>query len=59
MAAGMRFRTVAMTVIAFIIGLIPLVIAASAGTNSRIHLGFTVFGGMVAANHRRYLDLTR
>jgi multidrug efflux pump subunit AcrB len=47
--AGMRFRAVLMTAIAFIIGLIPLVIATGAGAESRIHLGFTVLGGMVAA----------
>jgi multidrug efflux pump subunit AcrB len=48
-AAEMRFRAVLMTAIAFIIGLVPLVIATGAGANSRIHLGFTVLGGMVAA----------
>jgi hydrophobe/amphiphile efflux-1 (HAE1) family protein len=48
-AAGMRFRAVVMTAIAFIIGLVPLVIATGAGANSRVHLGFTVLGGMVAA----------
>lgn len=48
-AAGMRFRAVVMTAIAFIIGLVPLVIATGAGANSRLHLGFTVLGGMVAA----------
>jgi multidrug efflux pump subunit AcrB len=47
-AAGMRFRAVVMTAIAFIIGLVPLVIATGAGANSRVHLGFTVLGGMVA-----------
>jgi hydrophobe/amphiphile efflux-1 (HAE1) family protein len=47
--ARMRFRAVLMTAIAFIIGLIPLVIATGAGAASRIHLGFTVLGGMVAA----------
>jgi hydrophobe/amphiphile efflux-1 (HAE1) family protein len=48
-AAGMRFRAVVMTAIAFIIGLVPLVIATGAGANSRVHLGFTVLGGMLAA----------
>ncbi|MET0743455.1 MAG: efflux RND transporter permease subunit, partial [Microvirga sp.] len=47
--AGMRFRAVLMTAIAFIIGLVPLVVATGAGAASRIHLGFTVLGGMVAA----------
>ncbi|MCF8003849.1 MAG: multidrug efflux RND transporter permease subunit [Chromatiaceae bacterium] len=47
--ARMRFRAVLMTALAFIIGLLPLVLATGAGANSRIHLGFTVLGGMVAA----------
>ncbi len=48
-AARMRFRAVIMTAVAFIIGLLPLVVASGAGAASRIHLGFTVLGGMVAA----------
>jgi len=47
--AHMRFRAVLMTAIAFIVGLFPLVVATGAGAASRIHLGFTVLGGMVAA----------
>ncbi|NEX17006.1 MAG: hydrophobe/amphiphile efflux-1 family RND transporter [Halochromatium sp.] len=47
--ARMRFRAVLMTALAFIIGLMPLVLATGAGANSRIHLGFTVLGGMLAA----------
>ncbi|MEA3639469.1 MAG: multidrug efflux RND transporter permease subunit [Lamprobacter sp.] len=47
--ARMRFRAVLMTALAFIIGLLPLVMATGAGANSRIHLGFTVLGGMLAA----------
>jgi multidrug efflux pump subunit AcrB len=47
--ARMRFRAVLMTAFAFIIGLLPLVTATGAGANSRIHLGFTVLGGMLAA----------
>jgi hydrophobe/amphiphile efflux-1 (HAE1) family protein len=47
--ARMRFRAVLMTALAFIIGLLPLVLATGAGANSRIHLGFTVLGGMLAA----------
>jgi hypothetical protein len=45
----MRFRAVLMTALAFIIGLLPLVLATGAGANARIHLGFTVLGGMLAA----------
>lgn len=47
--AHMRFRAVLMTAFAFILGLIPLVTATGAGAASRIHLGFTVLGGMIAA----------
>ncbi|MGB5831216.1 MAG: efflux RND transporter permease subunit, partial [Thiohalocapsa sp.] len=47
--ARMRFRAVLMTAIAFIVGLLPLVVATGAGANARIHLGFTVLGGMLAA----------
>ncbi|MGD9299240.1 MAG: multidrug efflux RND transporter permease subunit [Thiohalocapsa sp.] len=47
--AHMRFRAVLMTALAFIIGLLPLVLATGAGANARVHLGFTVLGGMLAA----------
>jgi len=40
---------VLMTALAFIIGLLPLVLATGAGANARVHLGFTVLGGMLAA----------
>ncbi|MCT8971995.1 efflux RND transporter permease subunit [Microbaculum marinisediminis] len=45
----MRFRAVLMTAIAFILGLIPMVIATGAGAASRLSMGYTVLGGMVAA----------
>jgi multidrug efflux pump subunit AcrB len=48
-AAHMRFRAVLMTALAFIIGLLPLVLATGAGANARIHLGSTVLGGMLFA----------
>ena len=35
--------------IAFIIGVLPMIFATGAGANSRISVGSTVFGGMVAA----------
>ncbi|MDQ0313992.1 efflux RND transporter permease subunit [Amorphus orientalis] len=47
--AHMRFRAVLMTAFAFIFGLIPLVTATGAGAVSRIVLGITVLGGMLAA----------
>ncbi|MBK1645946.1 hydrophobe/amphiphile efflux-1 family RND transporter [Thiocapsa imhoffii] len=48
-AARMRFRAVLMTALAFMIGLLPLVLATGAGANARIHLGTTVLGGMLFA----------
>lgn len=47
-AAGLRFRAVMMTAIAFILGVLPLVFASGAGAASRHSVGMTVFGGMVA-----------
>ena len=48
-AARLRFRPVAMTSFAFILGLLPLVIAQGAGAASRRAVGTPVFGGMLAA----------
>lgn len=48
-AASIRFRAVMMTVLAFILGILPLVFAVGPGAESRKSLGVTVFGGMVAA----------
>ena len=47
--ARLRFRPVAMTSFAFILGLLPLVIAQGAGAASRRAVGTPVFGGMLAA----------
>jgi len=47
--AHMRFRAVLMTAFAFILGLFPLVTATGAGAVSRVVLGITVLGGMLAA----------
>ncbi len=47
--AHMRFRAVLMTAFAFIFGLIPLVLATGAGAASRVSIGITVLGGMLAA----------
>lgn len=48
-AAGLRFRAVTMTALTFIIGVLPLVFSSGAGAESRISVGVTVFGGMLAA----------
>ncbi|PDT78372.1 multidrug efflux RND transporter permease subunit [Bradyrhizobium sp. C9] len=50
MGAQMRFRAVMMTSIAFILGLVPLVIATGAAEISRRAVGTAVFGGMLAAS---------
>lgn len=47
--AKLRFRPILMTSFAFILGVVPLVIAAGAGANSRHALGTSVFGGMLVA----------
>jgi multidrug efflux pump subunit AcrB len=49
-AASIRYRPVMMTALAFIIGVIPLVIATGAGAGARQSIGTTVFGGMVLAS---------
>jgi HAE1 family hydrophobic/amphiphilic exporter-1 len=48
-AAHLRFRPILMTSFAFILGVVPLVIASGAGAASRQVLGTAVFGGMIAA----------
>jgi HAE1 family hydrophobic/amphiphilic exporter-1/multidrug efflux pump len=45
----LRFRPILMTSFAFILGVIPLVIATGAGAAGRQDLGTAVFGGMVTA----------
>jgi len=47
--AKLRFRPILMTSFAFILGVVPLVIATGAGANSRNALGTSVFGGMLIA----------
>jgi HAE1 family hydrophobic/amphiphilic exporter-1 len=49
-AAGLRFRPVMMTSFAFILGLLPLVVAAGAGAITRRAVGTPVFGGMIVAS---------
>jgi HAE1 family hydrophobic/amphiphilic exporter-1 len=48
-AARIRLRPILMTSFAFILGVIPLVLAQGAGKAGRISVGTTVFGGMIAA----------
>jgi len=46
-AAGTRLRPILMTSFAFILGVVPLVIATGAGAEMRIAMGTAVFAGMV------------
>ena len=48
-ASHIRFRAIMMTVVAFVVGMLPLILAHGAGASSRISVGSTVFGGMMAA----------
>ncbi len=46
-AARIRLRPILMTSFAFILGVLPLVLASGAGKASRHSVGTTVFGGMI------------
>jgi len=48
-AARLRFRPIIMTSMAFVMGVVPLVVATGAGAASRRSIGTGVFGGMLAA----------
>jgi hydrophobe/amphiphile efflux-1 (HAE1) family protein len=48
-ASRIRYRAVLMTAFAFILGVLPMVLATGAGAVGRRHIGTTVFGGMLAA----------
>jgi HAE1 family hydrophobic/amphiphilic exporter-1 len=48
-AARTRFRPILMTSFAFILGVLPLVLATGAGANARRSLGISVFSGMIAS----------
>jgi HAE1 family hydrophobic/amphiphilic exporter-1 len=48
-ATRRRFRPILMTSIAFILGVVPLLVAGGAGAASQQSLGTVVFGGMLAS----------
>lgn len=49
-AVKLRLRPIVMTSLAFILGVLPLVLATGAGAVARRTIGFTVLGGMIAAS---------
>ncbi|MCG2616684.1 multidrug efflux RND transporter permease subunit [Terrimonas sp. NA20] len=48
-AVRLRLRPIVMTSLAFILGVLPLAFATGAAAESRKTIGWTVFGGMIAA----------
>ena len=49
-SARLRFRPIMMTAFAFILGVVPLMIATGSGANSRRIMGTAVFWGMLVAS---------
>jgi HAE1 family hydrophobic/amphiphilic exporter-1/multidrug efflux pump len=54
-ASILRFRAILMTVFAFLLGILPLVVATGAGASSRRSLGTAVFGGMALSTLLTFL----
>jgi len=48
-AAKLRFRPILMTAFAFILGVVPLMLATGAGAVSRVIMGASVFWGMLVS----------
>jgi HAE1 family hydrophobic/amphiphilic exporter-1 len=48
--AKVRLRPILMTSFAFILGVVPLILATGAGAHGRVLLGLAVFGGMLTAS---------
>jgi len=48
--AKLRFRPIMMTAFAFILGVLPLVMASGAGAAARVSIGIAVFAGMLFAS---------
>jgi HAE1 family hydrophobic/amphiphilic exporter-1 len=50
-AARLRLRPILMTSLAFILGLVPLVLANGAGANAQKSIGFATLTGMLAQHY--------
>jgi HAE1 family hydrophobic/amphiphilic exporter-1 len=48
-SAKLRFRPILMTAFAFILGVVPLMLASGAGAVSRVVMGSAVFWGMLVS----------
>jgi multidrug efflux pump subunit AcrB len=48
-AARLRFRPIVMTSLAFVLGVLPLMLSTGAGAGARRSMGTGVVGGMLAA----------
>jgi len=48
-AARLRFRPMMMTSVAFLAGMLPLILSSGAGAASRFSIGVAMFGGMLSA----------
>lgn len=48
-AARIRYRPMIMTSVAFMFGIIPLILSSGAGAESRFSIGVGLFGGIIAA----------
>jgi HAE1 family hydrophobic/amphiphilic exporter-1 len=48
-AAKLRFRPILMTAFAFIMGVVPLMLASGAGAAAQTRMGTAVFSGMLVA----------
>ncbi len=48
-AARLRFRPILMTAFSFILGVLPLVVAAGSGAEARVVMGMALLGGMTLA----------